>query len=538
MKYTLSLLPLALLSACGNQQQKPQPQQRPNILFIMTDDHTTQAMSCYGSQLIETPNLDRIANEGIRFNNCYVTNAICAPSRAVILTGKFSHQNGVINNAAEFDGSQQTYPKLLQKVGYQTSMIGKWHLGSAPTGFDFWSVLPGQGDYYQPQFIEMGDTITENGYVTDIITKKAINWLDNRDKSKPFAMVYQHKAPHRNWIPAPRHLGAFEDKVFPEPPTLFDDYEGRGSAAREQEMEIANHMWDAWDFKLATKEELETFGANNKLESIKDAKHHDVAGANKRSEDLKKLYRVYSRMTDDQRAKWHEAYAKRIAKFKEGKLKGKELISFKYQLYMRDYLACLLSLDENVGQMLDYLKKENQLDNTIIVYTSDQGFFLGEHGWFDKRLMYEECYRMPLLIRYPKAIKAGTTSNALAMNVDFAPTFLDFAGVEVPKDMQGKSLRNILENEGKAPENWRDATYYHYYEYPSWHSVKRHYGLRTEKYKLIHFYNDVDEWELYDMEKDPQEMQNVIDDPAYKELVPELKARLKDLRLQYQDDTE
>jgi len=535
MKSILTLIPLALTTSCSPVSKKEQEKKQPNILFIMTDDHTTQAMSCYGGNLIKTPNIDRIANEGVKFNNCYVTNAICAPSRAVILTGKFSHINGVTGNANVFDGSQQTYPKLLKNAGYQTAMIGKWHLGSSPTGFDYWSVLPAQGDYYQPQFIEMGDTITENGYVTDIITDKAISWLEKRDEKKPFAMIYQHKAPHRNWIPAPRHLGTFENKIFPEPENLFDDYNNRGSAAKQQEMEIANHMWDAWDFKLATKEELDAFGEQNQLQSIKDAKHHDVAGANNRTKDLEKLYRVYNRMTDEQKELWHKAYAQRIHKYKNSNLSGKELISWKYQLYMRDYLATLLSLDENIGQMLDYLEKEGELENTIIVYTSDQGFFLGEHGWFDKRLMYEECYRMPLLIRYPKAIKAGSESDALTMNVDFAPTFLDFADVTIPNDMQGNSLKPVLEKQGKTPENWREATYYHYYEYPSWHSVKRHYGIRTNKYKLIHFYNDVDEWELYDMEKDPKEMVNEINNPSYKNIVLNLKKKMKELQVHYKD---
>ncbi|TRX66415.1 sulfatase [Carboxylicivirga sp. M1479] len=531
------LLAIIVIVGCQSPKKSEDAKQRPNILFIMTDDHTTQAMSCYGSELIETPNLDRIANEGMRFDNCYVTNAICAPSRAVIMTGKFSHVNGVTDNAKVFNGMQQTYPKILQKAGYQTAMIGKWHLGSSPTGFDYWSVLPGQGNYYQPEFIEMGDTITVDGYVTDVITDKAIKWLKDRNDQQPFAMVYQHKAPHRNWMPAPRHLGVFEDKVFPKPETLFDDYQGRGSAAREQEMEIGQHMWDAWDFKLASKEELDKFGANNTLAAITDAKHHDVAGANKREDDLKKLYRVYSRMTKQQQELWHKAYAKRIAKFKEDHLSDKELLAWKYQLYMRDYMACLLSLDENVGRLLKHLEESGELDNTIVVYTSDQGFFLGEHGWFDKRIMYEECYRMPLLVRYPKAIKAGTQSSALAMNLDFAPTFLDYAGLDVPKDMQGVSLRPVFENEGLAPKSWREATYYHYYEYPSWHSVKRHYGMRTNRYKLIHFYNDVDEWELYDMEKDPQELSNVIYQEEYKAIAQKLKEQLKQLQAQYKDDT-
>ncbi len=531
---------LLFISCKVGADKKENKAKRPNILFIMTDDHATQAISCYGSNLIETPNIDRIAEEGLRFNNCYVTNAICAPSRAVILTGKFSHKNGVTDNEKVFDGSQTTYPKLLRQAGYQTAMIGKWHLGSSPTGFDFWSVLPGQGDYYRPEFIEMGDTIEEEGYVTDVITDKAIKWLENRDDSKPFAMVYQHKAPHRNWMPASRHLGAFEDKVFPEPETLFDDYQGRGLAAREQEMEIANHLWDAWDFKLATKEELDNYGATHTLEKITDSKHHDVASANKREQDLEKLYRVYKRMTPEQQELWNKAYAKRINKFeqfKKDEITEKELTAWKYQLYMRDYLATLLSLDENVGRMLDYLEEKGLLDNTIVVYTSDQGFFLGEHGWFDKRIMYEECYRMPLIMRYPKAIKAGTQTTALSMNVDFAPTFLDYAGVEVPKDMQGVSLRPVFENSGLTPSDWRKATYYHYYEYPSWHSVKRHYGMRTDRYKLIHFYNDIDEWELYDMKLDPNELNNLINNPNYADIISDLKKQLQQQRDKYDDNS-
>lgn len=535
------LLGSMLLIGCATKKKEDgtrrdmQDQKRPNILFIMTDDHTTQAMSCYGSKLIETPSLDRIANEGARFNNCYVTNAICAPSRAVILTGKFSHVNGVKDNADVFDGSQMTYPKLLRKSGYQTAMIGKWHLGSTPTGFDYYSVLPGQGNYYQPDFIENGKRVKEDGYVTDIITRKAIDWLTFRDKTKPFAMIYQHKAPHRNWLAAPRHMGMYEDKVFPEPTTLTDNYANRGAAAHQQEMEIKNHMWDAWDFKIATRQELEEFGRTHDLDEIKDAKQHDVDGANKRDQDLEKLYRVYSRMTPEQKDIWEKAYAKRIKKFRETKWDSVSLLKYKYQLYMRDYLSTLASLDENVGKMLDYLEKTGELDNTIVVYTSDQGFFLGEHGWFDKRMMYEQCYRMPLLIRYPKAIKPHTVSNALTMNVDFAPTFLDYAGVKIPKEIQGKSMRPIFEQKPQVEQNFRDATFYHYYEYPSWHSVKRHYGVRTQRYKLIHFYNDVDEWELYDLKNDPNELRNLYNDPNYSKEVVRLKEIMDKKIVEYND---
>jgi len=531
----LGILMLLVLVNCQENKKKVS-EKVPNILFIMTDDHTTQAMSCYGSNLIKTPNLDRIASEGMLFNNCYVTNSICAPSRATILTGKFNHINGVTDNSKIFDGSQMTYPKLLKEVGYQTAMIGKWHLGSHPTGFDYWSILPAQGDYYQPDFIEMGDTISEQGYVTDIITQKAIAWLENgRDSVKPFAMVYQHKAPHRNWIPAPRHLGIFEDKVFPEPETLFDNYEGRGSAAKEQDMELENDFWPVWDLKVATRVQLENFGKQNELEAITDAKQYDVQGANKQTKELENLYRVFDRMTDEQKNIWFKAYEGRTNEFLSKDIKGKELIRWKYQNYMRDYMACLLSLDENIGKMLQYLEDRGELDNTIVVYTSDQGFFLGEHGWFDKRFMYEESYRMPLLVRYPKVIKAGTVSDVMTMNIDFAPTFLDYAGVEIPEEIQGVSLKTVFENDGKFPDNWRKSTYYHYYEYPSWHSVKRHYGIRTKKYKLIHFYNDVDEWELYDLENDPQEMKNIYNNIENRNLIKELKKELEQQQVLYED---
>ena len=499
------------LTGCGIQEKKEVKQ--PNIIFIMTDDHTTQAMSCYGGSLIQTPNMDRIANEGIRFDNCYAVNALSGPSRACVLTGKFSHVNGFTDNAATFNGDQQTFPKLLQQAGYQTAVIGKWHLISEPQGFDHWSILTGQeeqGDYYSPEFNENGKRITEEGYVTDIITDKAIRFLDNRDKSKPFCMMFHQKAPHRNWMPAPRHLGIFNNTVFPEPATLFDDYKGRGRAAAEQDMSLAKTFTEDWDLKLMTREEL-----------LKDTTN--------------RLSKVYRRMPEEVQLKWDSVYAPRIAEYRKGNLKGKALVSWKYQQYMRDYLATVLSVDESIGALMNHLEAIGELDNTIIVYTSDQGFFLGEHGWFDKRFMYEECQRMPLVIRYPKAIKAGSVSSAICMNVDFAPTFLDFAGVEIPEDIQGASLKPILENEGKTPENWRKAAYYHYYEYPAEHMVKRHYGIRTQDFKLIHFYNDIDEWEMYDMKKDPQELKNVYQNPEYREEREALMTLLKKTQELYKD---
>ncbi len=514
-------LPLYLLPAavgavsCGNGAEEAR---RPNILFIMTDDHTTQAMSCYGGRLIQTPNMDRIAGEGIRFDNCYATNALSGPSRACILTGKFSHENGFTDNASIFDGDQQTFPKLLQQAGYQTAIVGKWHLISEPQGFDWWSVLSGQGeqgDYYSPDFWEKdGDTtrnVTCEGYVTDVVTDKAISYIQGRDKDRPFCLMLHQKAPHRNWMPSPKNLGIFNDTVFPEPENLFDDYSGRGEAARSQDMSLEHTFTEDWDLKLLTGDEMRANPSN-------------------------RLAQVYLRMPEDVQRKWDSVYAGRIAEYRSGKLSGKELVRWKYQQYMRDYLATVLSVDEGIGRVLECLEKEGELDNTIVVYTSDQGFFLGEHGWFDKRFMYEECQRMPLIVRYPKAIKAGSVSSALCMNVDFAPTFLDFAGVEIPSDIQGESLKRVLENGGKTPEDWRKAVYYHYYEYPAEHSVKRHYGIRTDDFKLIHFYNDIDQWEMYDMKNDPKEMCNVFDSEEYASTRESLLDFLRDVQKQYGDD--
>ncbi len=510
--FTVLTVAVAVGSAC-REEVKPR---RPNIIFMMTDDHTTQAMTCYGGTLVQTPNLDQIANEGMRFDNCYVTNALSGPSRACILTGKFSHSNGYKDNQSVFDGNQTTFPKLLQQAGYQTAMIGKWHLISEPQGFDYWSILTGdhqQGYYYQPEFNENGTTIVEKGYLTDVVTDKTIRFLEHRDKSKPFCVMYHQKAPHRNWMPAPRHLGKFNDVVFQEPANLFDEYQTRSRAAREQDMSIEHTLNLRWDLKIATPEEMNDT-------SVQD-----------------KFYRAYHRMTPQEQQKWNEAYAPRINEYNSLKLKGKDLVRWKYQQYMRDYLATTLAVDENIGRLISYLRESGELDNTIIVYTSDQGFFLGEHGWFDKRFMYEECQRMPLLVRYPKLIAPGSVSSALCMNVDFAPTFLELAGVKIPQDMQGKSLMPVLSNKGKTPKNWREAVYYHYYEYPAEHSVKRHYGIRTQNYKLIHFYDDTDEWELYDLKRDPQEMYNGWNDENFSGVKKDMLLKLKKIRAEYNDTT-
>ena len=468
---------------------------RPNIIFIMTDDHASHAMSCYGSRINKTPNLDRIAKEGMLFNNSFCTNSICAPCRAVILTGKYSHLNGIIDNRKKFDGTQQTFPKLLQKVGYKTAMIGKWHLKTDPTGFDYWNVLPGQGAYYNPAMKEMGQQRKYTGYVTDIITDHALRWLKERDQDKPFCLMYQHKAPHRRWEPGPNHLTMYDDVTIPEPDNLFDDYSNRGRAAKEQDMSIEKTM---------TPNDL-------------------------------KLTPSRKNLTPEQKRLWDAAYGPKNEAFKKANLQGKELVRWKYQRYIKDYLRCIASVDDNVGRVLDYLDESGLAENTVVFYTSDQGFYLGDHGWFDKRFMYEESLRMPLLVRYPREIKAGSVSDDIVLNLDFGATFLDFAGVPVPDDMQGESIRKVLQ--GKTPGEWRKSMYYHYYEYPAVHSVKRHYGVRTGRYKLIHFYHDIDEWELYDLKKDPKEMNNVFGNPEYADIVKELKDELQALREKYKDDT-
>lgn len=505
---TISLIGLSSVSAISASQNASQ---RPNIIYIMSDDHAYQAISAYGSPVSKfapTPNIDRIAANGMRFNRCLVTNSISGPCRAVVLTGKYSHLNGFVKNEgqAPFDANQQTFPKLLQSAGYTTAMIGKWHLGSNPTGFDHWEILPGQGNYYNPDFITKDGTHIENGYVTEIITEKSINWIKEARKSgKPFMLMMHHKAPHREWQPGPNELSLYKDVIFPEPPTLFDDYANRGRAAKEQDMTISKTMRLIEDLKLYPE----------------SAKTKNVG---------------LNRMNPEQMAAWNKVYDPIIKHFYESSLSGKELISFKYQRYMQDYLACIAAVDKSVGEVLDYLK-ENGLDkNTVVIYASDQGFYLGEHGWFDKRFMFEESYRTPLLIQWPGTVKPGSVNNDIVSNLDFAETMLDMANVTIPSDMQGVSMVPVLK--GKTPSDWRKEHYYHYYEYPAVHSVKRHYGISTERYKLIHFYYDIDEWELYDLKTDPQEMKNVYNDPAYASVKDDLHKRLEKLRVKYKDTDE
>lgn len=480
---------------------------RPNILFIFSDDHATQAISTYGFELgkyAPTPNLDQLADEGMRFDRCMVTNSICGPSRATILTGKYSHLNGFYyNEDTQFDGSQVTFPKLLRKAGYQTSVIGKWHLGSVPTGFDHWEVLPGQGLYYRPIFRTPQGNVTENGYVTDVITDKAIDWLEHeRNPDQPFLLMVQHKAPHREWSPPVNYLNLFKDVEFPEPTTLFDDYAGRGTAARDQDMSIAQTLEADKDLKVAAP------APKNILQK-----------------------RVLSRLEPKQTKAWVQMLEERRDEFNHSGLKGDALVRWKYQIYMRDYLSCIRSLDDNIGRLTEYLKASGLDENTIVIYSSDQGFYLGEHGWFDKRFMYDESYRTPLLVKWPGVVKAQSVNSDLVSNLDFAQTFLEIAGAPDAKEMQGQSLVSILK--GNTPDSWRKVHYYHYYEYPGWHMVHRHEGVYDGRYKLIHFY-DLDEWELMDLETDPHELTSQYHNPDYETVVSRMKSALEDMKLNYQ----
>jgi arylsulfatase A-like enzyme len=484
---------IALVIFAFAPEARAQSPQRPNILFIMSDDHAAHAISAYGSRINQTPNIDRLAQEGMLFRNAFVTNSICTPSRATILTGKYSHLNGVYFIAQRMDGSQQTFPKLLQQAGYQTAIVGKWHLVSDPTGFDYWNILVNQGPYYNPPMIENGVRSKHQGYTTDIITDVTLDWLkDKRDPNKPFMLMYHHKAPHREWTPAPDHFDDMDDKTIPEPSNLLDDYATRASPAREATMRVGRDMNER-DLKLKPVENL----------------------------------------TAEQLARWKQAYEAENEKKFATKPEEPELTKRNYQRYIKDYVRCVQSVDDNVGRVLKYLDESGLAKNTIVVYTSDQGFFLGEHGWFDKRFMYEESLRTQLIVRWPGIIKPGSTDEQhIVLNLDFPETFLDAAGVAQPPDMQGRSLVPLLK--GESPTDWRTSMYYHYYEYPTSHKVREHYGVRTDRYKLIRYYT-VNEWELFDLKTDPQEMKNVYGDPAYADTRKELEAELKRLQEQYKD---
>jgi arylsulfatase A-like enzyme len=486
------------------------PSGPPNIIFIFADDHATQAVGAYGSRLgplDPTPNIDRLAEEGMLFRAAFVTNSICAPSRAVILTGQHSHLNGVPTNAERFDSTAVTFPQLLRDAGYQTALVGKWHLKSEPVGFDYWEVLPGQGVYYNPDFRTAQGMVRDTGYVTDLITDKVLAWLETgRDPARPFVLMYQHKAPHREWMPGPDHLSAYSGVDIPEPPTLFDDYAGRSTAARTQTLSIDADMTFGYDLKL--------------WPNSVDPEEPLTPAVERRRE----------RMTGEQLEAWDAVYGPVSSAFSETPPSGDELVRWKYRRYLEDYLRSIRSVDDNLGRLLEYLEESGLDENTVVVYNSDQGFFLGEHGWFDKRWMYEESLRAPLLVRWPGVVEPGSENEDLVQNLDFAQTFLDMAGVPAPDWMQGRSLVPLLG--GETPEDWRDAIYYHYYEFPGVHSVQRHYGVRTDRYKLIHYYL-IDEWELFDLVADPQELRSVYEDPGYADVRRGLEARLAELRARY-----
>ena len=499
------LATMAAFTSCGSKDKAQGPY---NIVYIMTDDHTAQMMSCYDKRYVSTPNLDRIARDGVRFTNSFVANSLSGPSRACMLTGKHSSENRFFDNSTcVFDAEQQTFPKLLQKAGYQTAVVGKWHLGTLPTGFDYWEVIPEQGDYYNPSFITMQrDTIVERGYLTNIITDKSLEWIEARDKQRPFCILIHHKAVHRNWLPELKYLNEYEDTTFPMPDTFYDDYQGRVAAAN-QEMHILEDMDIIYDTKML-KDDVETHYKGAYLSFI-------------------------GRLTPEERAQYDAAYAPIIKEFYEKQPQGKELAEWKYQRYMRDYAKVVKSLDDNVGRVLDYLKEQGLDKNTLVVYTSDQGFYMGEHGWFDKRFMYEESMRTPLVMTLPEEFDRKGDIVEMVQNIDYAPTFLELAGVEVPDDMHGESLVPLFR--GEQPKDWRRSLYYHFYEYPAEHMVKRHYGVRTDRYKLIHFYNDINEWELYDLQQDPQELNNLYGKEGYDDVTKELRAELLRLQEQYKD---
>ncbi|GAB5558512.1 MAG: hypothetical protein SynsKO_01590 [Synoicihabitans sp.] len=464
---------------------------RPNIVWIFSDDHSYQTIGAYGGRLESlnpTPHIDRLAKEGVRFDRAYVGNSICAPARATLLTGKHSHLNGKPTNVGSFDHDQPQFQKILQTVGYQTVMVGKIHLDGEMQGFDYWDVLPGQGKYDDPVFISEKGRSQESGYVSDVITDKALHWLQNERDDTPFMLMVHHKAPHRNWTPADRHMEKYADIEIPEPPNLFDDYSGRGIAAFDQMMEIDRDMTMGRDLKVGQGP-------------------HDP-----------------------------EQFAARNAYFEKHEPTGRDLVKWKYQLYLKDYLRCIWAVDESVGRILDYLNESGLAENTIVMYSSDQGFYMGEHGWFDKRFMYEESYRTPLIVRWPGKARAGSVNDDLVQNIDFAETFLDLANAPIPDDMQGESLVPLIK--GVTPVTWRDSLYYHYYEFPGAHNVRRHEGVSTKRYKLIRFYGEGvphgEQWELYDLDTDPAEMRSVYGHAAYEGVARDLKAELQRLRAYYE----
>jgi arylsulfatase A-like enzyme/lysophospholipase L1-like esterase len=510
----LVIIVCACLAVLSVGSQLAAQSQQPNIVFIFTDDHAVQAIGAYGSRINETPNIDRIAREGSVFLNSFCANSLCGPSRACIQTGKHSHLNGFRRNGDRFDSSQTTFPKLLQQAGYQTAVIGKWHLETDPVGYDYWEVLPGQGSYYNPDLIQMDGTRKRyEGYCTDIVTDLALNWLQQqRDTSKPFMLMCQHKAPHRNWAPAARHMGLYTDQDVPEPETLFDDYANRSRLLQENEMSVARHFHWGHDMKFHGKALFPSYFVD------------DLPNGE------------YARMTPQQKQEWDAHYEPEnrefIQQMRSEQLSDEDVVRWKYQRYIKDYLRCIAAVDESVGRVLDYLDESGLAENTIVIYASDQGFYLGEHGWYDKRWMYEESLKMPFVIRWPGVVSAGIRSETIIQNIDYAPTFLEAAGVAVPAEMQGRSLVPVLRNECRPTADWRDAIYYAYYENAAVHNVPAHDGVRTDRYKLM-FFPRTREWQLMDLQEDPHEMRSVHADPAYAEILAGMQKRYRDLRQFY-----
>ena len=514
MSIAVSAIPILVTACTGDRQEKTAI--RPNIIHIMSDDHSFQAISAYGHPLsaqAPTPNIDRLAENGMLFRSAYVENSLSTPSRACLMTGMYSHQNGQMRLDEGIDSTITFLSEMLRDSGYQTGMIGKWHMRCEPKGFDDYHILWDQGEYYNPAFRSPESNrkyIREEGYATDLITDHAIEFMENRDKDKPFALFVHHKAPHRNWLPDIKYLELYEDIEFPYPETFYDDYNTRGTAAHDQEMSIAEDMELAYDLKIR---ELSRYPG-----------YDDKDNSNIVNGQLKRL-------SEEDREKWIASYEKRNIEFLEKGLTGRDLTMWKYQRYVKDYLRCIKSVDDSVGEILDYLEKNNLTENTIIVYTSDQGFYMGEHGWFDKRFMYEESFRTPLIISYPGIVARGVESSTLVQNIDFAPTYLDLAGADIPEHMVGRSLVPVLEKRGAKPRNWRQYLYYHYYDHPAFHNVMRHDGVSDGRYKLIHFYGPDGTYdELYDLKNDPNELNNVISNGSYAEHLSRLQKELQRIR--------
>ena len=508
---------LCILLVCHKQSIADQ---KPNIVFIFSDDHAPHAIGAYNGWLKSvnpTPRIDELAKQGMLFEKSFCTNSICGPSRAVIMTGKHSHKNGFMNNGNTFNWNQQTFPKILRKAGYTTALYGKSHLKGNPKGFDDWKVLPGQGDYYNPDLITPKGRVRIDGHCTDVVTDLAVEWLKTgRDKTKPFMLMVQHKAPHRNWMPALRHLPLYDDIKIPEPTTLFDKWEDNAPPARHQELEIDRHMDINYDLFLDLTADYE--------------------GAPSQKRQDRSAWRNMKKMTKDQLSSWRAFYEPRDKAFHEANLSGKELVRWKFQRYAKNYLRCVRGVDDSVGKIQDTLKNLKLDDNTVVIYSSDQGFYIGDHGWYDKRWMYEESLMMPLIVKWPGVTKPDSRSVQMVQNLDYAQTFLEMAGAEIPSNMQGRSLVPILKN-GKA-DDWRKSIYYHYYEYPSVHMIPRHYGIRTERYKLIHFYQFGNEWEMYDLKEDPDELTNIYGKADKKSLQKDLKEQLVAIRKFYDDNTD